>query len=191
MRLEEKFQSAKVIAIGASAGGVEALRAILPAFERPPSYALVVVLHMPAHEKSLLPTIFAPLSKIPTSEPEDKDPLRPGHLYFASPNYHLLVESDHSFSFSVDAPVNFSRPSIDMLFGSVAEIYGTEAIGILLTGANNDGSAGLQGILEAGGTAIVQSPDTAQAQEMPTSAIRENPQAHVLLLPEIRALLQN
>ncbi len=190
MSLPDKIKQAKVIVIGASAGGVEALRSILPDFSRPPPFALVAVLHLPSHEKSLLPTIFSSLLKIPASEPEDKESIQPAQLYFASPNYHLLLERDGTFSFSLDAPVHFSRPSIDMLFESAAEVYREKVAGIVLSGANHDGAGGLTAILEAGGTAIVQSPDTAQSREMPEAALRTNPSAHALLLPENRALLQ-
>ena len=104
-------------------------------------------------------------------EAEDKLPLEPGAIYFCPPDYHLLVEGTHELALSIDGPMRFSRPSIDVLFESVANAYGTDAIGVVLSGANEDGSRGLSAIAARGGLTLVQTPATAQAQAMPSAAL--------------------
>jgi two-component system chemotaxis response regulator CheB len=113
-------------------------------------------------------------SCLPVSEVVDKEKLKKGHIYVAAPDYHVLVEPDESFSLSVEDPVCYSRPSIDVLFDSVADIFGASALGVLLSGANADGAKGLKAIHDAGGWTWVQRPDTAEAAEMPTSALELN-----------------
>ncbi len=178
----------ELVVIGASAGGVEALRSVLPTL--PPKPAIVVVQHIPPQEKSLLPSIFSSLAGFPVSEPEDKEPVLPGRLYFAPPGYHLLLESDHTFALSMDDLVNFSRPSIDVLFQSAAECCGDKVLGIILTGANSDGAEGLRAVLNRGGVGVIQNPDTAATPEMPRAALGLCPEASTLTLPEIKALLE-
>jgi two-component system chemotaxis response regulator CheB len=116
--------------------------------------------------------------------------LEPGRIYFAPPNYHLLVESTASLALSNEDPVQFSRPAIDVLFESAADAYGESLIGIVLTGANNDGAAGLRAICEAGGRAIVQDPAEASSAIMPQSALKACPRAEVMRLSHIREMLQ-
>ena len=116
--------------------------------------------------------------------------IRPGHIYFAPAAYHLLIERDMSFSLSADEKVNFARPAIDVLFESAAQAYGPELIGIILTGANADGAAGLQKIKEFGGLAVVQKPDTAEASYMPQAAINAGPVDCILELNEIAELIR-
>jgi two-component system, chemotaxis family, protein-glutamate methylesterase/glutaminase len=189
---------AECVVIGGSAGVIDALLTILSAL--PPDYPLpvVVVVHLPPHERSLLPEIFAPRCRIPVKEAEDKESLRGGTLYFAPPNYHLLIEGDFTFSLSSDEPVHYSRPAIDILFESAADAYGNALRAIVLSGASSDGAAGLRAVQQAGGLAFVQRPETAEASLMPQSAIDACPDAHALdlrqlaealvCLPEIRPL---
>lgn len=160
-----------VLAIGASAGGVEALGVLLPALPRDFAASVVVVLHLPPDRESLLVELFSPRCALPVREPEDKEPLAPGTLYFAPPGYHLLVEPDKTFSLSLEPPVNFSRPSIDVCLESIAYSLGSRAMGLLLTGANDDGARGLKAIQQKGGTVWVQSPDEAQNRQMPQAAL--------------------
>ena len=119
----------------------------------------------------MLPQLFAARCELPVHEPEDKEPIAAG-IWFAAPDYHLLVEADRTFSLSIDEPVKFSRPSIDVLFESAARVYGPDLLGVVLTGANDDGAAGSEMIRKLGGAVAVQDPDTALAAEMPRAAIR-------------------
>jgi two-component system, chemotaxis family, protein-glutamate methylesterase/glutaminase len=180
----------EAVVIGASAGALEALSAILPSL--PANYRLpvIIVVHVPRDKKSVMAEIFQAKCSIEVREAEDKEPILGGTAYFAPPDYHLLVETDKSLSLSDDEPVFYSRPSIDVLFESAADAYGPGLIAIVLTGANRDGATGLKAVAEAGGTAIVQSPEGAYASAMPEAAIAECPAARVLSLKEIAAYLQ-
>jgi two-component system chemotaxis response regulator CheB len=160
------------IVIGASAGGVEALLSLLPGLPADLRAAVLVVLHLPRARPSLLPGLFAPRCALPVREACDKEPAQRGAIYFAPPDYHLLVDKGPRLSLSADALVNHSRPSIDVLFESAADVYGKRLMGIILTGASSDGAAGLQAVHEAGGVCIVQSPDTAYSPSMPAAAMR-------------------
>jgi two-component system, chemotaxis family, protein-glutamate methylesterase/glutaminase len=183
--------SAKAIVIGASAGALEALSVILPSL--PANYGLpvFVVVHLPPDRRSILAELLQAKCGIEVHEAEDKEPISGGTVYFAPPDYHLLVETDKSLSLSNDEPVLWSRPSLDVLFESAADAYGPGLIGIVLTGANQDGAKGLRAVTEAGGTAIVQSPAGAYASAMPEAAIAECPGARVMSLKEIAAYLQD
>ncbi len=167
---------ADAVVIGGSAGAVDVLGALLP--DLPADFALpvIVVVHLPPRRTSLLPPLFAARCALPVREPQDKQPVEAG-VWFAPPDYHLLVESDHTFSLSIDQPVRFSRPSIDVLFESAARAYGSRLLGAVLTGANDDGAEGAQVIRKLGGVVAVQTPETAVASEMPRAAIdRASPQ---------------
>lgn len=187
--LPEKLKNIGIIVIGASAGGVEALGNILASVSSPRRVPIVVVMHLSPDEKSLLPELFASKTGLLTREVEDKDPIHPGVLYFAPPNYHLLIERGEFFSLNVDEPVNFSRPSIDTFFDSTAEIFGSRALGIILSGANDDGARGLATIAAAGGMGVVMDPAQAAVATMPQRAAEECPGALVLGAEEIRNLL--
>jgi two-component system chemotaxis response regulator CheB len=160
------------VVIGTSAGGVEALSAVLPGVLAGCRAPVLVVVHLPRDRPSLLPSVFAPKCAVAVREAQDKEPVEPGTIYFAPPDYHLLVDEGPQLSLSVDDPVFFSRPSIDVLFESAADAYGPRLVGVLLAGANADGVAGLTRIVAAGGTALVQAPATARAAEMPEAAVR-------------------
>jgi two-component system, chemotaxis family, protein-glutamate methylesterase/glutaminase len=161
-----------LIGIGASSGAIEALGQLLP--ELPPrlTAALTVVIHVPPDRHSGLPELLSAKCALPILEADDKTSPLPGHVYFAPPNYHLLVEDDGCLALSTDEPVHFSRPSIDVLFESLAHAFGRRALGILLSGANADGAAGLATIKARGGLTWVQSPHTARASTMPEAALR-------------------
>jgi two-component system chemotaxis response regulator CheB len=163
---------AEAVVIGGSAGAVEVLGMLLP--EIPATYPLpiIVVVHLPARRASLLPPLFAQRCALAVREPEDKQPVEPG-IWFAPPDYHLLVETDHTFALSIDQPVRFSRPSIDVMFESAARAYGSRLLAVVLTGANDDGAAGARAIRKLGGVVAVQSPETALAPEMPRGAIEQ------------------
>lgn len=189
--LDSQLGGVAAIAVGGSAGGVEALSLLLPALPaalRPPVF---VVLHQPRERPSLLASIFAIKCATAVREAEDKLPIAGGTVYFAPPDYHLLVDVGPQLALSVDELVNFSRPSVDVLFESAVEIYGGHLLGIVLTGANADGAAGLRAIAHAGGLAVVQQPDSAYASAMPASALAATPNAAVLSLAEIADLLRH
>jgi two-component system chemotaxis response regulator CheB len=173
------------IVIGASAGGVEALMALLPALPAGLPVAVFVVLHLPRDRPSLLAEIFAPKCALPVFEAQDKDVIAGGRIYFAPPDYHLLVDDSPygpQLALSVDDPINYSRPSIDVLFESAADVYGPRLMGIVLTGGNHDGAAGLAAVRRAGGITVVQDPASAQVSLMPASALAMGPVDFVLPL---------
>lgn len=161
----------EAIVIGASAGGVEALGVLLGALPGGYVPSILVVLHVPPDRPSLLAALFRERCRLPVREAMDKERIERGTVYFAPPDYHLLVEEGGTLALSQDAPVAFSRPSIDVLFESAAEAYGSRLLALVLSGANEDGAAGLKAIRAAGGRAWVQKPDTASSPVMPAAAI--------------------
>ena len=161
----------EAIAIGASAGGVEALGVLLQRLPEGFLPSIVVVLHLPPDRPSLLAELLQARCRLPVREALDKEQLRPGCVYLAPPDYHLLVEKEGTLALSHDPPVAFSRPSIDVLFESAAQALGPALLGVVLTGANSDGAEGLKAIRDAGGRAWVQSPEDAQADAMPLAAL--------------------
>ena len=177
------------VVIGASAGGVEALLALLPALPAGLRAAVFVVLHLPRERPSLLVDIFAPRCAVPVREAQDKEPVAPGTVYFAPPDYHLLLDAGPALALSVDEPVHYSRPSIDVLFQSAADVYGTRLLGLVLTGGNQDGAQGLASVRLAGGLAAVQDPADAQMPLMPESALAAGPVDHLLPLARLASLL--
>lgn len=182
--------AAKAVVIGASAGALEALSVILPALPATFKLPVMVVVHVPPDKQSVLAELFQAKCSLTVKEAEDKEPLRPATVYFAPPDYHLLVETSEVLSLSSDEPVLFSRPSIDVLFESAADAYGNGLIAIVLTGANQDGASGAKAVIDAGGTAIIQRPDEAFAPAMPEAAIASNPDATVMAITDIAGFLR-
>lgn len=179
----------RAVAIGGSAGALGALMTLLPALASESPFPLFIVTHFPPDKESLLPALLAPSCAIIVKEAEDKEDIRPGTAYLAPPNYHLLIDPDFRLSLSSDEPVLFSRPSIDVLFESAADVYGEGLLGIVLTGANQDGAHGLRAICDSGGTAWIQSAQTAEAPTMPLAALEACPEASVFdLEPMAQAL---
>lgn len=181
---------AEAVVIGASAGALEALSVILPALPAQFGLPLLIVVHVPSDKRSVLAELFQARCRIKVREAEDKEPIIGGTAYFAPPDYHLLVETDRHLSLSSDEPVLYSRPSIDVLFESAADAYGPALIGIVLSGANQDGAAGLKAVADGGGVPIVQNPKEAFAATMPETARALCPSAEVMSLTEIAAYLQ-
>jgi two-component system, chemotaxis family, protein-glutamate methylesterase/glutaminase len=134
-------QDIEAVAIGASAGGVEVLSTLLSVLPAGCRASFFIVMHIPRERPSLLAEVFAARCALPVREAEDKEPVQPGTVYFAPPDYHLLLDRGPAFALSSDEPVHFSRPSIDVLFDSAADIYGERLLGLILTGANQDGAA--------------------------------------------------
>ncbi|MEO6363623.1 MAG: chemotaxis protein CheB [Caldimonas sp.] len=179
----------EAVVIGASAGGVEAISVLLAALPASSSLSVFVVLHLPRSRPSLLAGIFGPKCALPVAEAQDKEPVQRGAVYLAPPDYHLLIDAGPRLALSADEPVNYSRPAIDVLFESAADVYGERLLAIVLTGGNDDGAAGMEAVLRNGGEALVQDPDTAQVPLMPRAARRRNPGSAVLPLAGIGALL--
>ncbi len=178
-----------IVAIGASWGGLHAVGTVLeglgPGFAAP----IVVAQHRsPDDAHSILPELLERRSGLPVVDGADKAPLVPGQVVVAPSGYHMLVE-DGCVEMSCEGPVHFSRPSIDVLFESVAEEYGARAIGVLLTGANEDGARGLTAIQRRGGHTIVQDPATSERAEMPRAALAALTPDAVLALEEIASHL--
>lgn len=160
-----------VVALGASAGGVAALQRLLASLPANYPAAVLVVQHLPADRPSRLVQVLAAQCALPVAEAQDKAPLQPGHVHVAPPGYHLLLDDRGTLALSTDAPVLYSRPAIDPLFESVADVFGPRALGIVLTGASEDGAAGLCAIRAAGGLAWVQDPADAASPTMPAAAL--------------------
>lgn len=177
-----------VIVIGGSAGAFQALTTLLPALPR--HVPVVIVVHVPADRPSPIAEVLGATCDRQTAEAMDKAPLIPGVIHFAPPGYHLLLESDKSFALSVDPPVHFSRPAIDVLFESAVDAFGGRVLGAILTGANEDGAAGLKAVHEAGGFCIVQRPETAEATAMPEAAIAATTPDRILTIEEMVTLFQ-
>jgi two-component system chemotaxis response regulator CheB len=181
--------AARAIVVGASAGALDALSTILPRLPASFSLPVIVVVHVPPDKQSLLAELFRAKCSVNVKEAEDKEPIRPGTIYFAPPDYHVLVETNGILSLSSEEPVMFSRPSIDVLFESAADSYGPGLIAIVLTGANNDGAMGAKAVMDAGGKIIVQDPEEAFASAMPLAAIAMNPDAMIIPVSKIAAYL--
>lgn len=179
----------EAVVIGVSAGAVEALGTLLPSLKPGFRLPIIIVVHLPPDRRSAMAELFRIKCALDVREAEDKEEIVAGTIYFAPPDYHLLVEADKIFSLSCDAPVLFSRPSIDVLFESAADAYGPRLIGIVLTGANGDGARGLKAIIDAGGQGLVQTPSSAFASAMPEAALGTSPSAKSMTLKEIAAHL--
>lgn len=182
--------SSRAVVIGASAGGVQALLALLPALDVDFPLPILVVLHVPADRSNVLAPLFEARCRLTVKEAEDKEPARPGVVYFAPSDYHLLVEADGCLALSSDEAVNYSRPSIDVLFESAADAYGEGLVGVILTGANEDGALGLAAVAEAGGLAIIEDPASAYARPMPEAALAACATASLMSLEDIAELLK-
>jgi two-component system chemotaxis response regulator CheB len=179
----------EAVVVGASAGALDALSTILPRLDDDFPLPVIVVTHVPPDRENLLPELLASKCRLDVCEAMDKEPIRSGTIYFAPPDYHLLIETDKQLSLSSEELVNYSRPSIDVLFESAVQAYRAGLIGIILSGANNDGALGLKEIADNGGVAIVQRPNAAQVATMPQAALDACPTALALSLDEIATYL--
>jgi two-component system chemotaxis response regulator CheB len=179
----------RAIVIGASAGGLSALSVILG--DLPAAYAVpvIVVQHRAKDQKNLLEEVLQSRCRIPVKQADEKEKIAPGKVYIAPPDYHLLIESDCTFSLNADDYVQYSRPSIDVLFESAAQVYAQELAAIILTGANRDGAKGLMAVKRRGGLTIAQAPADAEYPAMPKAAIDEGAAALVMGCGEIKDFL--
>jgi two-component system chemotaxis response regulator CheB len=173
----------ELIAIGGSAGSLPVLRTILPQRASHPLPPIVIVIHVPAEGPALLHEVLGQHSALTVKQAEDKEPLQIDHVYFAPPGYHLLIEKNQRLALSVDPAVNYSRPSIDVLFESAATAYGSHLLAVLLTGASEDGAAGLARVDANGGRCAIQTPQSAESPTMPSAGLQRVPQPAYLMTP--------
>ena len=177
------------IVIGASAGGMDAMFAVLSCLPADYRLPVLAVQHVHPSDEGGVAALLNRRIALEVGQPCDKEEIRPGHVYIAPANYHMLVEPNGTIAYSVDERVNWSRPSIDVVFESAARVWGARLIGVILTGANSDGAAGMRMIGERGGLLIAQDPATAERPEMPRSAIEEAEIDLILPPDEIGAAL--
>jgi two-component system chemotaxis response regulator CheB len=169
-----------IIVIGGSAGSLDVIIGILGALPAGFETPIVLVIHRLKNTASMLDELLSRKTGThKVTEPDDKQPISPNTIYLAPQNYHLLAESDHSFTLDYSEPVHYSRPSIDVCFESFASAYGNRVLAVLLSGANKDGAEGLQAVIAAGGGAIIQTPATALYPVMPEAGIAQNPEAMI------------
>jgi two-component system, chemotaxis family, protein-glutamate methylesterase/glutaminase len=175
--------------MGTSAGGLQALSVLLR--DLPADYPLpvLVVQHRAKDQRSLLEEVLQTKTKIRVKQADEKESLQKGHVYVAPPDYHLLVEEDRTLSLSSDEQVRFSRPSIDVLFESAAVVFKEGLVGIILTGASNDGASGIESIARYGGITIAQDPNEAEYPYMPQASIDTRKIKHVWTLEKIKSFL--
>lgn len=178
----------RLVAIGTSLGGTKALQVLLPALPADFPAALTVLLHRGRDSDQALVEFLQKNCRLPVEEAQDKTLISPGHVYIAPADYHLLVDGDH-FALSTEAAVCYARPSIDVLFESVAEACGKDAVGVLLTGAGQDGAQGLAAIKRCGGLTVVQAPETAERSDMPNAALATGMVDEILPLVQIGPFL--
>ncbi|WP_426234183.1 chemotaxis protein CheB [Pseudomonas sp. TWP3-2] len=189
MNIAADLPRVEAIVIGASAGGVEALLTLFGSLRAGFVLPIIVVLHLPDDRRSHLAEVFSRRVALPVMEASDKQEIKAGTLYFATPGYHLSVEEDRSLSLSLEERLHHSRPSIDFLFESAADVYGPTLAAVLLTGANHDGARGLAKVKRYGGLTIVQDPDDAQVDTMPKAALKIHQPDHILPIHGIGRLL--
>ena len=180
----------KVIVIGVSTGGIKALKTILSVFPSKFALSVIIVMHRHKSTDGCLEQLLDNDCKMHVKQADEKEGITAGVVYVAPPNYHLLIEDDGTFSLSVEGAVNYARPSVDVVFESAAEAYGQGLIGVILTGANKDGSEGLKKIKESGGLVIVQTPETSEVADMPEAAIASVKPDYVLPLERIGPFLK-
>ena len=180
----------ELIVIGTSWGGLQAIEILLSGLPKDFPLAIAIAQHRQRNAGDLLCNLLQRHSVLPVLEVEDKVAIAPGYVYLAPADYHLLVEPGN-FALSIEAPVLYSRPSIDLLFESAADAYTDRAIGVILTGANKDGSQGLATLKRRGGLAIVQEPSEAESSSMPTAAIAATQVDYILPLTKISSCLIN
>lgn len=176
------------IVVGGSAGAIEVLSGLLSGLPATFKLPVIVVVHLPPRRASLLPELFANKCALAVREPQDKQPVTAG-IWFAPPDYHLLVESGRTFALSIDEPVKYCRPSIDVLFESAARVYARRLLGVILTGANDDGASGARTISDCGGIVVVQDPLTADSKAMPQAAIASSAPQLVGSPAELRSVI--
>ena len=181
----------EAVVIGTSAGGLHALSTLLESLPENYPLPVIIVQHRANDDRTLLEDVLSQKCKIRIRQAEEKEKIQNGVVYFAPPDYHLLIEKDRTFSLTSDARVNYSRPAIDVLFETAAFAFNHKLLAIILTGANHDGTAGIKRVRKNGGTTIAQDPEEALYPAMPRAAVETGCVQHVLPLTGIRDLLMN
>jgi len=179
----------EAIVIGTSSGGMNALKFLFSALPVDFNIPIIIVQHISPRSDNQWIKLLNNNSKLYLKEADEKEKIEHGKVYIAPPNYHLMIERNKTFSLTIDERVNYSRPSIDVLFESAAEVYKNKLIGVILTGSNNDGTKGIKRIKEYGGLTIAQDPETAESAYMPASAIAAIQPDYILALENIIELL--
>ena len=179
----------KAVVIGVSAGGLQALKILIPALPMAFALPVIIVQHTGEHSGSFMVDYLNQISAVNVKEAEDKEEIQGHHVYIAPAGYHLLIDHTKTFSLSVDERVNYCRPSVDVLFESASDVFKDTLIGIVLTGGNKDGAHGLKTIKKRGGRAIVQNPATAESDSMPKLALEMTPDAEIVNLEQIATYL--
>jgi two-component system chemotaxis response regulator CheB len=187
--LQNSGRQCKALVIGVSTGGVAALKFLLGALPADFPIPVLIVTHITPDSDDGIAVLLNALCSIRVKEADEQEHIAPGTVYLAPANYHLLVERDGTLALSIDPPVNYARPSVDVLFESAAEVYGAGLIGVILTGAGSDGSTGLLKIKKYGGVTIVQDPTDAEMDSMPRSALQLLQADYVVCLRELPEIL--
>lgn len=191
MEENPKIANCKLIIIGGSAGSLQSILKIIPFIKKTIPYAIAIVVHRKNTEDTILEDLIAIKSPLPLQYVEDKLPIKSGCVYVAPSGYHMLFEKDHTIAIDASEKVYYSRPSIDVSFESAAQVFNNNLVGILLSGANADGTLGLKTIQERKGISIVQKPQTAEISYMPEYAILNSEPDYILAEEEIVILLNS
>ncbi|RYF91279.1 MAG: chemotaxis protein CheB [Chitinophagaceae bacterium] len=181
----------RVVIIGGSAGSLDIILKVVSTLPVHSNAAFIIVVHRKNDDGSILRDLLATRTLMMVREVEDKDPILPNQIYLAPPDYHLLIENPNAFSLDSSEKINYSRPSIDVSFQSVADVFGRGVIAVLLSGANADGAAGLEKVRLAGGVTVVQDPTTAEMEFMPREAIARGPIDKVVPAQELPELINS
>lgn len=187
--MSDRYHPYQAIVIGTSAGGLFALTSLLQNLPADYHLPLIVVQHRAKDQKNLLEEVLQARCQIRVKQADEKEQILKGCVYIAPPDYHLLIEQGKTFSLTADEPISFSRPSIDVLFESAALTYRAALIGIILTGASNDGAEGMKAIQHYGGLTIAQKPEEAEYPFMPKAAIQKTKIRHIWNLVQIEEFL--
>ncbi|SMO57901.1 two-component system, chemotaxis family, response regulator CheB [Saccharicrinis carchari] len=169
---QKKISSCKAVVIGGSAGSFSVVSKILSHIQADFKYPIIISMHRLKHLRTGLLEGLQIKSKLPVIEPFDKDRIEPGNVYLAPSNYHMFIEIDASISLSTEDVLNHSRPSIDYTFSSAATVFRDKMVGIMLTGANKDGAAGMKQVYDKNGYTIVQDPATCDMETMPKAVLQ-------------------
>lgn len=183
------MKAMEAVVIGLSAGGMKAIGKLISGLNPNHKIPIIIVQHLHPEQTEYYIEYFQQFTSLQVNTVKDTDEIIPKRIYFAPPDYHLLVDDKKTLSLYYDEKVNYSRPSIDLLFESAAEVFGKNLVGILMTGANKDGAKGLYKIKTYGGITIVQSPDTAEFSAMPKSALELFSPDYIMSIKEITAFL--
>lgn len=179
----------RAIIIGGSAGSLEVLLKILPSIKIGIDFSIIIVLHRKSGKDSVLTDLFNSKTDLAVKEVEEKENIEDGTIYLAPSDYHLLIEKNYTFSLDHFEKVNYSRPSIDVSFQSAAEVYKNRLAGLLLSGANSDGMAGLQQIKKHQGITAIQDPQSAVVSFMPLHALLNVKIDQILPIEEMAAFI--